>query len=148
MVIKTDFDAKLKAISDRVTKNKAKDLLLDNELKKIKTFDLDYFKGKSYFGNDDINYLIFEVSYAYFNFYDDFNSGPVLLWKFKGVSKEIIKALKSNNKILSPIVENAFDSQKIKLKFNGSCLIQNQITYTPRTTVNIYIVYEIIKKIP
>ena len=33
LVTKTDFDAKLKAISDRVTKNKSKDLLLDNELK-------------------------------------------------------------------------------------------------------------------
>ena len=35
LVTKTDFDAKFKAISDRVTKNKTKDLLLDNELKKI-----------------------------------------------------------------------------------------------------------------
>ena len=33
-ITKTDFDAKLKDISDRVTKNKSKDLLLDNELKK------------------------------------------------------------------------------------------------------------------
>ena len=33
---KVDFDAKLKNISDRVTNNKSKDLLLDNELKKIK----------------------------------------------------------------------------------------------------------------
>ena len=37
LVTKTDFNAKLKAISDRVTKNKAKDSLLDNELKKIKS---------------------------------------------------------------------------------------------------------------
>ena len=34
---KTDFDAKLKNISDRVTNNKSKDLLFDNELKKLKT---------------------------------------------------------------------------------------------------------------
>ena len=38
MTTKTDFDAKLKNISDRVTNNKSKDLLLDNELKKLKTF--------------------------------------------------------------------------------------------------------------
>ena len=37
LIIKTDFDAKLKKISDRVTNNKSKDLLLDNELKKLKT---------------------------------------------------------------------------------------------------------------
>ena len=38
LITKTDFDAKLKNISDRVrvTNNKSKDLLLDNELKKLK----------------------------------------------------------------------------------------------------------------
>ena len=36
MITKTDFDVKLKNISDRVTNNKSKDLLLDNELKKLK----------------------------------------------------------------------------------------------------------------
>ena len=36
LVKKTDFDVKLKGISDRVTNNKSKDLLLDNELKKLK----------------------------------------------------------------------------------------------------------------
>ena len=37
LITKTDFDAKLKKISDRVTNNKSKILLLDNELKKLKT---------------------------------------------------------------------------------------------------------------
>ena len=41
-----------------------------------------------------------------------------------------------------------FDSQKIKLKFNGNCLVQDQITYTPQTTVTIDILYEITKKNP
>ena len=36
LVTKTDFDAKLKAISDRVTKFKTKELRLDNELKNEK----------------------------------------------------------------------------------------------------------------
>ena len=36
LITKTDFDAKLKSISDRVTNNKSKDLLLDNDLKKLK----------------------------------------------------------------------------------------------------------------
>ena len=34
----------------------------------------------------------------------------------------------------------------MKLNINGSCLIQDQITYTPQTIKNIYIVYEITKK--
>ena len=62
------------------------------------------------------------------------------------MSKEIIKAPRSNNNILLPTIENTFDSKKIKLKFNGSCLVQGQITYTPKTIVNIYIVYAITKK--
>ena len=36
LITKTDFDAKFKKISNRVTNNKSKDLLLDNELKKFK----------------------------------------------------------------------------------------------------------------
>ena len=61
------------------------------------------------------------------------------------MSKEIIKAPKSN-KILSSIAENSLDPQKIQLKFNGSYLIQDQITYTLQTMVNIYLDYEITKK--
>ena len=37
LIAKTDFDTKLKSVSDRVTNNKSKDILLDNELKKLKT---------------------------------------------------------------------------------------------------------------
>ena len=37
MITKTDFDAKLKNISDRVTNNKSKGILRNNELKKLKT---------------------------------------------------------------------------------------------------------------
>ena len=40
-------------------------LLIENELKKLKTFDLSYFKGKNYFGDSNINYLVFEVSLKY-----------------------------------------------------------------------------------
>ena len=61
LVTKTDFDAKLKDISDRITKNKSTDLLLDNELKKLKRFDADYFEGRNYFegGDGTQNMLVF-----------------------------------------------------------------------------------------
>ena len=36
LITKTDFDTKLKSVNDRVTNNKSKDILLDNELKKLK----------------------------------------------------------------------------------------------------------------
>ena len=60
---KSEFDAKLKAISDRVTKIKSKHLLVENELKNFKTFDTDYFDGRNYFEEDDgaQNVLVLEA---------------------------------------------------------------------------------------
>ena len=49
LVKKADFDTKIKKISDRVTKNKSKHLLVENELKKLEKFNAAYFRGKSYF---------------------------------------------------------------------------------------------------
>ena len=43
---------------------------------------------------------------------------------------------------LSPLID--YLDNKIRLKFNGSCLKQNKLTYTHRTIANMYIVYEII----
>ena len=144
LITKTDFNAKLKAITDRVTKNIFKHLLIENELKKLKKNDLSYFTGRNYFGDHNINYLVFEVSYKYLNLYNDSNK-IVCSWSSKGVSKEIIKAPRSNNNILYPTAENFYIPEKTKLKFNGSCLVQSQIRYTPQTIVKIYIVYEITK---
>ena len=78
LVAKIDFDAKLKAISDRVTKNKSKHLLAENELKQLKEFNLSCFRGKSYFGDNNINYLVFEISLQYLNFYHYSFYKPVL----------------------------------------------------------------------
>ena len=44
LIRKPHFDSKLKGISDRVTKNKTKHLLVENELKKLQKFDAAYFK--------------------------------------------------------------------------------------------------------
>ena len=46
MTAKIDFDAKFKKISYRVTNNKSKDLVLDNDLKKLKTLVGSYAKIK------------------------------------------------------------------------------------------------------
>ena len=67
LVTKTDFDTELKKLSDRFTSNKTKHLLVENELKKLKTYDLSYFRGKSHFEEDGTqNYLIFQPMYKYF----------------------------------------------------------------------------------
>ena len=61
MITKTDFDAKLSSLNKKITQNKTKHLLVENELNKLKTFDLSYYKGKSYFEEDGKpNYLIFK----------------------------------------------------------------------------------------
>ena len=66
LVTKTDFDIKLKKISDRVTLNKRKHLLVETELKKLNTFDAAYYRRKNYFEEDGThNYLVFQGVYKY-----------------------------------------------------------------------------------
>ena len=52
LITKTDFDAKLSKLNRKITKNKSKHLLVENELNKLKTFDSNYFIGKSHFGEN------------------------------------------------------------------------------------------------
>ena len=64
---KTDFDAKLLSLNKKVTANKTKHLLVENELKKLRAFDLSYFIGKSHFEEDGTqNYLVFQPLNKYF----------------------------------------------------------------------------------
>ena len=51
-ITKTDFDAKLSSLNRKITTNKSKHLLVENELKKLKTFDSSYFIGKSHYEED------------------------------------------------------------------------------------------------
>ena len=70
LVTKTDFDAKLSSfwIVRKITQNKTKHLLFENELNKLKTFDSSYYyRGKNYFEEDGIqNYIVFQPMYKYF----------------------------------------------------------------------------------
>ena len=60
LVTKTDFDDKLSSLNRKNTKNKTDHLLVQSELKRLKTFDLSYFIGKNYFGEDGVqNILVF-----------------------------------------------------------------------------------------
>ena len=61
LITKTDFDAKLSSLNRKITNNKSKHLLNENELNKLKTFDSSYFHGKNYFNEDgNQNYYIFQ----------------------------------------------------------------------------------------
>ena len=76
---KTVFDSGFKTNSDRVTSNKGKHLLVENELKKLKILDLSCFGGKNYFeGNDGVqNALVFQTMPKYF----DLRANQVSRWK-------------------------------------------------------------------
>ena len=52
LMTKTDFDAKLSSLNRKITLNTTKHLLIENELKKLKTFDSIYFRVKSHFEDD------------------------------------------------------------------------------------------------
>ena len=72
------------------------------------------------------------------------NSDYVLSWTSKGLSNENITPSSTRNNFLSPSLN--YLGTKIKIKFSGSCLKQDKITYTHGKIVNNYIVYEINKK--
>ena len=61
LVNKTDYDDKLKKLNEQITSNKTKHVLVENERKKLRTFDSSLFVGQSYFNNDGAQlYLIFQ----------------------------------------------------------------------------------------
>ena len=67
LIAKTDFDDKLSNLNKRITSNKTKHILAENEFKKLKTFDSSYFIGKNYFEEDGTqNYLAFQPISRYF----------------------------------------------------------------------------------
>ena len=142
---KTDFDSKLSNLNEKITKNKTDHLLAQNELKKLQTFDSSYFIGKNYFEEDGTqNYLVLQPIVRYFKILP--NTNYFLSWKSKGLSAETIKShttspLTASDYNLIPTL--SYSGTKTKLKFTGSYLKQDQISYTHGKVVNVYIVYEL-----
>ena len=135
-----DFDAKLSSLNRKITKNKSKKLLIENELDKLKTFDSSYFIGKSHFEEDGTqNYLVFQPINKYFKVIT--NTDYVSSWKSKGLSAESIKPPTTSDNSLTPAL--SYYGTKTRVKFTGSCLKQSKISYTHGKVVNIYIIYEL-----
>ena len=112
-----------------------KTLLLENELDKYSSLNR-YSLGKSYFVDDaDQNYLIFQSMHRYLKFVT--NSQNISSWRPKGWSDKKIKVV--NGLYLSVNHVN----EKLRLKFEDSCLAKTKVTYTHKNIVNNYIVYEI-----
>ena len=67
LITKTEFVAKLSSLNRKITADKSKHLLVENELNKLKTFDSSYFTGKIHFEEDGTqNYLVFQTLNKYF----------------------------------------------------------------------------------
>ena len=99
---------------------------LENEFKKLKTFDLGYFIGKSYFEEDGAkNYLLFQAIRWYFKI---INTKYISSWKSKGLSDETITPYATSDNSVTPLIDHY--GIKVRLNLNGSCLKQpNKLTY-------------------
>ena len=78
LITKIDFNAKLSSLN-------RKQLLVENELQKLKTFDWSYFRGKSHFEEDGTqNYSVFQPVQRYFKVIA--NTKYISEWTSKGLS--------------------------------------------------------------
>ena len=135
---KTDFNAKLSGLNRKITKNKIDHLLVQNELNKLKTFDLSYFVGKNYFEKYSMqNYLVFQP----INKYLKFNPKTSFLseWESKRLSDKIIKPPDTSLAPRSGFKNNG----KRYFIFRGSCLKEDEAKSKCNKLVNIYIVYDL-----
>ena len=122
LITKTDFDDKLSNLNRKITKNKTDHVLVQNELKKLKTFDLSYFRGKNYFDEDGTqNYLVFLPISRYFRLIA--NKKYISSWKSKGLSDETNTPYASSDNSLTPWIDHY--GTKTRLKFNKNCLKQS-----------------------
>ena len=137
---KTDFESKVSSLNNKIAVNKTKNESIENELKKLKTFDWSYFRGKSHFEEDGTqNYLVFQPINRYFKVIA--NTDYVSSWKSKGLSAESIKPPTTSDNSLTPAL--SYYGTKTRVRLTGSCLKQSTISYNHRPIVNIYIVCEL-----
>ena len=116
---KTDFENKVSSLNNKIAVNKTKNESTENELKKLRTFDWSYFRGKSHFEEDGTqNYLVFQPINRYFKVIA--NTDYVSSWKSKGLSAESIKPPTTSDNSLTPAL--SYYGTKTRVKFTGSCL--------------------------
>ena len=71
----------MSSLNRKITSNKTKHLLIENELKKVKTFDSSYFIGKIYFEEDGTqDYLVFQPMYRYFKIIAGVGNGSYIYY--------------------------------------------------------------------
>ena len=152
LITKTDFDAKLKSISDRVTNNKSKDLLLDNELKKLKTlvgssakikFDevqTENSFNRGFFYYLQQSYLVYDCKMGSFQF----TAGKISTWKSTGIFNYLGNSnmnAAGDSKIVLPELKH---DGRMHVSLSGNHFQQNKaIISNNNNVINIYCVYKI-----
>ena len=144
LITKTDFDAKLKDISDRVTNNKSKDILLDNELRKLKTLVGSTAQTKSDEGQIEDSfargfyyylqqsYLVYDCNMGPFHF----SNGKISEWKSTGIfnysndssmrgnedPKTRLPELKNDGRMYVSLFGNYFEQNKVVIPNNDNVI--------------------------
>ena len=86
------------SLNRKIVSNKTKDITIQNELKKLKTFDLSYFRGKNHFDEDgNQNYYIFQPISKYLKTVHVNDINYILPWKSRGLNDTKIESIKTNN---------------------------------------------------
>ena len=112
-------------------------------MKNLKSFDSNYFIGKSHFEKDGTQKcLVFQPINRYFKKIASICSGNyIYYWKSKGLSGKRINTIKTPDYGTTPKLN--YYGAKPRAEFNASCLKQDKITYTHGKMIHIYIVYEL-----
>ena len=152
LITKTDFDTKLKSVSDRVTNNKSKDILLDNDLKKLKTRvdsseeiklndvqkEISFNRGFFYYLQQ--SYLVYECKVNSFSF----NNKKIINWRSTGIFNY------SDYYSMNGIEDTKKELPKLKIDdktyvyLQGSYFQQNNVIVTNnKNATSIYIVYKL-----
>ena len=127
----------------KIVSNKMKDIAIENELKKLKTFDLSYFSGKNQFDEDDNqNYYIFQPIFKYLKISNVSDINYILSWKSRRLTDIKTVSFKTNNYLLNPHMDH-YHMTKIRIKFGGSFLNWFPPTIYHGDIINTYIAYEI-----
>ena len=123
-------------------------MLVENEFKKLKTFDSIYFRGKSHFEEDGTqNYLVFQPIQRYFKRVAGVDNGNhIYYWKSKGLSDERINSIKISDYGITPYL-SYYHTNNIRVKSDGGWLKQDPGSLFHEGIVHVYIVYEISKNI-
>ena len=125
----TNLSNTMSDISTLVTKSdcNTKITKVENNIKKLQTFDLSCFMGKNYFDEDSTqSYLVLQPIFRYF--------------KINGLSKRLsaegIKPTSTSDNSLKP-TPSYYLASRIRVKFTESCLKQDKITFNHGKVVNI-----------